>query len=276
MVLRCRRTSRPSGRRLAAPDGTLARAPAGLPLLEAIDVSFAYGRTPVLDHVDLRVSPGEFVALVGPNGSGKSTLVKLLLGALTPTEGDVRLFGVSPLRVHDRWRLGYVPQRPVLGSEVPATVEEIVATGRLAKRGWWRPIRKEDRGVSRHALESVGLEEFAHKPVNELSGGQQQRAFIARAFASEPQLLVLDEPIAGVDAESQRRFRDSLVHLMQHHGAGVLLVSHELSAVANDLDRVVVLKGTVLFDGPPSKLVDEGVSLGVHSEDLPLWLEGLR
>jgi zinc transport system ATP-binding protein len=261
---------------LVAPDPTAPRAHAGVPLLEASGVSFAYGRTPVLGHIDLRVSPGEFVALVGPNGSGKSTLVKLLLGSLTPTEGEVRLFGVSPQRVQDRWRLGYVPQRPVLGSEVPATVEEIVATGRLAKRGWWRPLRTEDREAARHALESVGLAEFAQKPVNELSGGQQQRAFIARAFASDPQLLVLDEPIAGVDSESQRRFRDSLVHLMQDHGAGVLLVSHELSAVANDLDRVVVLKGTVLFDGPPSKLVDEGVSLGVHREDLPLWLEGLR
>ena len=261
---------------MAAPDPTVARAPAGIPLLEASAVSFAYGRTPVLDHVDLRVSPGEFVALVGPNGSGKSTLVKLLLGSLTPTEGEVRLFGVSPLRVQDRWRLGYVPQRPVLGSEVPATVEEIVATGRLAKRGWWRRSAPRTGRPRVTRWSPSGLAEFAQKPVNELSGGQQQRAFIARAFASDPQLLVLDEPIAGVDSESQRRFRDSLVHLMQDHGAGVLLVSHELSAVANDLDRVVVLKGTVLFDGPPSKLVDEGVSLGVHREDLPLWLEGLR
>jgi zinc transport system ATP-binding protein len=261
---------------LVAPDRVVTAAPADVPLLQASGVSFAYGRTPVLDHVDLRVSSGEFVALVGPNGSGKSTLVKLLLGSLSPSEGDVRLFGEPPRDVQDRWRLGYVPQRPVLGSEVPATVEEIVATGRLARRGWWRPLRKEDRQAAQHALESVGLAEFAQKPVNELSGGQQQRAFIARAFASEPQLLVLDEPIAGVDAESQRRFRDSLVHLMRDHGAGVLLVSHELSAVANDLDRVVVLKGTVLFDGAPSTLTAEGVSLGIHREDLPLWLEGLR
>ena len=246
------------------------------PLLEATGVSFSYGQAPVLEHVDLRVVPGEFVALVGPNGSGKSTLLRLLLGSLTPSVGEVRLFGAPPGDVKDRWRLGYVPQRPILGSEVPATVEEIVATGRLARRGWWRPTRKEDRDAARHALESVGLAEFAERPVNELSGGQQQRAFIARAFASDPELLVLDEPIAGIDAESQRRFRDSLVLLMHDHGAGVLLVSHELSAVAGDLDRVVVLKGTVLFDGPPSRLTDEGVSLGVHREDLPLWLEGLH
>jgi zinc transport system ATP-binding protein len=254
----------------------MAPAPGGQPLLEASGVSFAYGRDPVLWDVNLRVRPGEFVALVGPNGSGKSTLLKLLLGSLAPSDGDVRLFGELPRRMRARWRLGYVPQRPVLGSEVPATVEEIVATGRLTRRGWWRPLRGDDRRAARHALESVGLAEFAERPVHELSGGQQQRAFIARAFASEPDLLVLDEPIAGVDAGSQRRFRESLVHLVEDHGAGVLLVSHELSAVAQDLDRVVVLKGTVLFDGPPSQLTAEGVSLGVHREDLPLWLEGLR
>jgi zinc transport system ATP-binding protein len=260
---------------LAVPE-VLAPTAAEPPLLEARGVSFAYGRDLVLHDLDLSVRPGEFVALVGPNGSGKSTLLKLLLGSLVPSAGEVRLFGESPRRVGARWRLGYVPQRPVLGSEVPATVEEIVATGRLARRGWWRPLRKEDRDAAHHALESVGLAEFAGRPLNELSGGQQQRAFIARAFASEPKLLVLDEPIAGVDAESQRRFRDSIVHLVEDHGAGVLLVSHELSAVAQDLDRVVVLKGTVLFDGPPSQLTAEGVSLGVHREDLPLWLEGLR
>jgi zinc transport system ATP-binding protein len=159
---------------------------------------------------------------------------------------------------------------------VPATVEEIVAAGRLARRGWWRPLRREDREEVRHALGAVGLGDLARRPLNELSGGQQQRAFIARAFASEPQLLLLDEPIAGVDAESQRRFRDSLTHLIEQHGAGVLLVSHELSAVASELDRVVVLKRRVVFDGSPSELAASGVSLGVHQEDLPLWLEGLR
>lgn len=239
-------------------------------------MSFRYGRAPVIEDVGLTVRAGEFVALVGPNGSGKSTLLKVLLGSLQPSGGRVRLFGEPPSGLTERARIGYVPQRPVLDSEVPATVEEIVAAGRLARRGWWRPLRRDDRREVHHALESVGLEELARVPLNELSGGQQQRAFIARAFASEPDLLLLDEPIAGIDAESQRRFRDSLTHLIDEHGAGVLLVSHELSAVAPELDRVVVLKRRVLFDGPPSELAASGVSLGIHQEDLPLWLEGLR
>jgi zinc transport system ATP-binding protein len=253
--------------------------PAGLPdapLIEAEGVTFAYGRTPVLEGVDLSIRPGEFVALVGPNGSGKSTLLRVLLGSLPAAAGRVRLFGEAPAHVRDRGRLGYVPQRPVLASEVPATVAEIVESGRLSRRGWWRPLGAPDRDAVVHALTSVGLDGLADRPVNQLSGGQQQRAFIARAFASEPDLLVLDEPIAGVDSESQRRFRDALVHLVEEHGGAVLLVSHELSAVAPDLDRVIVLKRRVLFDGPPTRLTEEGVSLGVHRDDLPLWLEGLR
>jgi len=245
-------------------------------LVEAEHVSFSYGDGPVLDDVSIAVGPGEFVALVGPNGSGKTTLLKVILGLLRPTSGRVRIFGQAPDRFSERWRLGYVPQRPELTSEIPATVEEVVAAGRLPRRGWWRRMGPADREITRHAMDSVALGAMRSRPVNELSGGQQQRTFIARAFASEPDLLVLDEPIAGIDRESQDRFRESLAHLIAEHGAGVLLVSHELSAVARDLDRVIVLKQHVLFDGPPSELMATGVSLGVHREDLPLWLEGLR
>jgi zinc transport system ATP-binding protein len=260
----------------SVPHSTVPDAILGEPLIEARGLAYAYGATPVIDGVDLTVGRGEFVALVGPNGSGKSTLLRVLLGALRPSRGSVRLLGRPSSEVVDRWRIGYVPQRPTLAPDVPATVREIVMTGRLARRGWWRPLRSTDVDAVGHALESVGLDDLADHPITQLSGGQQQRVFIARAFASEPELLVLDEPIAGIDAESQRRFRDSLVHLIGEHGAGVLLVSHELSAVADVIDRVVVLKRRVLFDGPPARLVDEGVSLGIHQEDLPLWLEGLR
>jgi zinc transport system ATP-binding protein len=244
-------------------------------LLEARGVRFGYDREPVLEDVSLDVSAGEFVALVGPNGSGKSTLLRILLGSLKPERGSVRIFGSDPDHLVERGRLGYVPQRPTIASEVPATVQEIVTSGRLSRRGWWRPLRREDREAVDHAIRSVGLEQLATRPVNTLSGGQQQRAFIARAFASEPDLLVLDEPVAGVDSESQRRFSDSLTHLIDEHAAGVLLVSHELSAVAGIVDRVIVLKRRVLFDGTPSELMREGVSLGIHRDDLPLWLEGL-
>jgi zinc transport system ATP-binding protein len=115
---------------------------------------------------------------------------------------------------------------------------------------------------------------MASQPVSELSIGQQQRAWIARSFVSGPDLLVLDEPIAGVDLASQRQFRDSLVNLINHSGAAVLLVSHELGAVAEELDRILVLRhGKIGFDGTPAELIASGVSLGIHRDDLPLWLE---
>lgn len=248
----------------------------GAVVLKARGVSFAYGADLVLEDVDLDLRAGEFVALVGPNASGKSTLLKVLLGSLVARSGTVELFGRPPGDARERGRVGYVPQRPSLLSEVPATVEEIVASGRLRAGAWWRGPSREDRDAVHHAIGSVGLGSSIDRPLHELSIGQQQRAFIARAFASEPSLLVLDEPIAGVDAESQRRFRDSLVHLLRQHGAGVLLVSHELAAVADVIDRVVVLKRRVVFDGSPAELAARGVSLGVHREDLPLWLEDLR
>lgn len=247
------------------------------PLLEASGVSFAYGADAVLDGIDLTIRPGEFVALVGPNGSGKSTLLRVLLGLLPPGRGQVALFGSRPERLRERWRLGYVPQRPALARDLPATVAEVVAAGRLARTGWWRRLGQEDREEIDHAMESVQLLELRDRRVSELSGGQQQRAFIAKAFASQPELLILDEPVAGVDVDSQRRFRDALVHFVREHQAAVLLVSHELGAVADVLDRVVVLRhGLVFFDGPPADLAATGVSLGVHHEDLPLWLEGLE
>jgi ABC-type Mn2+/Zn2+ transport system ATPase subunit len=239
-------------------------------------IGFAYGSEPVLTDVRLHVGAGEFVALVGPNGSGKSTLVRILVGLLTPGSGTVRIFGESPRKLSDRARLGYVPQRPQIAGALPATVTEIVAAGRLARRGWWRRPRRVDHVAIDAAIDAVALGDLRRRPIGELSGGQQQRVLIAKALAAEPELLVLDEPIAGVDAESQRLFRDALVHVVRDRGGAVVLVSHELGAVADDLDRVVVLKRTVQFDGPPSELAATGVSLGIHQEDLPLWLETLR
>jgi zinc transport system ATP-binding protein len=246
------------------------------PVLAAHGVSFSYGGEPVLESVDLTVAAGEFVALVGPNGSGKSTLLRLLLGLLVPAEGTVEILGHRPSDRYERWRVGYVPQRRVLDLDVPVTVAEVVTSGRTARRGWWRMPGRADRAAVDHALEAVALADLARRPVNLLSGGQQQRVLIARALAAEPSVLVLDEPIAGVDVESQRLFRDSLVHLVEHHDSAVLLVSHELGAVASDLDRVVVLKRRILFDGPPDELAATGVHLGIHADDLPRWLEELR
>lgn len=231
---------------------------------------------PVLEGVSFSIQAGEFVALVGPNGSGKSTLLRLCLGLLTPASGSVSLFGTPAGDRANAGRLGYVAQRQALPKDFPATVEEVVAAGRLSRRGLRARMRADDRVEIRHALESVSLLEFRDRRIGELSGGQQQRALIAKAFAGQPDLLILDEPVAGVDVDSQAEFASALTHLQREHGAAVLLVSHELGAVAHALDRVIVLKRRVLFDGAPEGLTSRGVHLGIHGEDLPLWLEGLR
>ncbi|MGH9119177.1 MAG: metal ABC transporter ATP-binding protein [Acidimicrobiales bacterium] len=245
-------------------------------VIEADDVGYSYRDHAVLDGVSFRIAPGEFVALAGPNGSGKTTLLRLLLGLDTAARGRVRLLGSAPDELDDRWRVGYVPQRVVLPEALPATVAEVVAAGRLARRGWWRRPDRADRAAVDHAIESVALTNRRATRVHQLSGGQQQRVLIAKALVSEPEVLVLDEPVAGVDLASQKLFREALVHLVTNHGAAVLLVSHELGAVAGDLDRVLVLRhGRITFDGDPTALAATGVSLGIHDHDLPLWLEGL-
>jgi zinc transport system ATP-binding protein len=239
-------------------------------------VSFAYRDQQVLDCVSFDIASGEFVAMAGANGSGKSTLIRVMLGLLPAAQGQVTLFGQAPRQLRDRWRIGYVPQRPVAAELLPATVRDVVAAGRLARRGWFRRLAAADRAAVDDALADVGLTEMGRRPLGQLSGGQQQRAYIAKALVSEPELLVLDEPTAGVDADSQRAFRNTLVELARVRGAAVLLVSHELGAVADDLDRLLLLRrGKIAFDGPPGDLVASGVSLGVHPTDLPVWLEGL-
>jgi len=245
-------------------------------LLAARHLSFTYGNGLVLTDVSFEVHAGEFVALVGPNGSGKSTLLRVLLGTLQATEGEAELLGQHPAQAQQRWRVGYVPQRARMQPDLPATVREVVGAGRLPRRGWWRRGGARDRTAVNEAIASVGLTDMAARRVRELSGGQQQRVLIAKALAGEPDVLILDEPVAGVDAESQRQFREVLVRAVRDHGAAVLLVSHELSAVADELDRVIVLKGRVMFDGTPAELRERGVSLGVHPDDLPFWLEALR
>src|SRR2546430_1036700 len=196
------------------------------PVLSAEGVSFAFGAHRVLEDVELEVSPGEFTALVGPNGAGKSTLLRIVLGLLAPEAGRVEIFGAAPRRRADRRRLGYVPQRPRPAPDLPATVEEVVAAGRLAKQGWWRRARPADRAAVGHALESVALEELRTQRVVELSGGQQQRVLIAKALASEPELLILDEPIAGVGASAPL--------------IGTFLVQKRLSLLGDGIGHVAV------------------------------------
>ena len=218
-------------------------------------VSFAYGHgTPVLRDVDLRMEPGEFVAVAGPNGGGKTTLVRLVLGLERPLAGRALLFGEPAHAFSRRRTLGYLAQRSKLGTDAPATVREVVAAGRLAGGGLLGPLRNRDRAIIDESIARVGLAERANSTLHTLSGGLQQRAFIAKALAAEPSLLVLDEPTAGVDVEAQEALAALLARLHQELGTTILYVSHEFGAVERYVERLVLVRGTIVFDGPPRDL----------------------
>jgi zinc transport system ATP-binding protein len=200
----------------------------------------SYAGRPVLRDVSLEVAAGEVVAILGANGSGKSTLVRSLVSLVPVSGGTIELFGVPQRRFRQWARIGYVPQRMGAGSGVPATVGEIVTSGRLARRGLFRPARAADRTAVVAALRDVGLADRINDPVATLSGGQQQRTLIARALAGEPDLLILDEPTAGVDAQSQAAFATKLTRF-QAAGGTILLVAHELGPLEPLIDRCVVV-----------------------------------
>jgi zinc transport system ATP-binding protein len=224
------------------------------PVLEVVEARVDLGARPVLGRVSLAVHRGEVVALLGANGSGKSTLVRTIVGLVPVTSGSVRLFGVPLRRFRDWHRLGFVPQRMAAASGVPATVAEVVATGRLAhRRSWLRRTSAIDRAVVTQALETVGMADRMHDSVARLSGGQQQRVLIARALAAEPEVLILDEPMAGVDLPIQQAFADALRALIAR-GTTILLVAHELGALEPLITRAVVLRhGVVVHDGDPPR-----------------------
>jgi zinc transport system ATP-binding protein len=229
------------------------------------DGAVAIDGRPILRGIDLTVRTGDFLALMGANGSGKSTLVRALTGLLPLTTGTLELFG-TPISDFDQWpRLGYVPQRAGAGSGVPASVWEIVAAGRLGHRRLFRPLSRVDRAAIDDALEVVGLAHRSRDSIGRLSGGQQQRVLIARALAGAPEMLLLDEPTAGVDLVNQRALAATLAELGSR-GSTVVLVAHELGPLAPLVSRAVLMRdGRIVRDGTP--LADHGLTPGHHHHE---------
>jgi zinc transport system ATP-binding protein len=218
-------------------------------VLKASGLRVRLGGATILHDVDLTVTDGEVVGLLGANGSGKSTLIRALVGVVPAERGTVEILG-SPLGRQAPWdRVGYVPQRVTVSTGVPATAEEVVVSGLLHGRRLVPPRHARRRAAE--ALELVGLDQLGHRPCQELSGGQQQRVLIARALVRKPDLLLLDEPVAGVDLPSQQAFADALRDLAAA-GTTVVVVLHELGALAPLVRRSVVLRhGRVVHDGAP-------------------------
>ncbi|MDX2523821.1 metal ABC transporter ATP-binding protein [Streptomyces europaeiscabiei] len=241
------------------------------PVISLRGVRAELGSRTVLRGIDLTVHRGEVVALLGANGSGKSTAVRTVIGQVPLSDGEIELFGTPRRRFRDWRRLGYVPQRTTAAGGVPATVTEIVASGRLS-RTRLGILRRADHEAIRRALDMVGMADRAKDSVNALSGGQHQRVLIARALASEPELLIMDEPMAGVDLASQEVLAATLREQVAK-GTTVLLVLHELGPLEPLIDRAVVLRdGCVTHDGPPPKAVGQHALPGhdhVHPHAAP-------
>lgn len=225
----------------------------GVPETEVVGFDgceIGYEGVAVLHDLNLSITAGEVVGVLGANGSGKSTMIRGLLGLTPLIAGDIRLFGTPRQQFGDWGRIGYVPQRQTVAGGIPSTVAEIVGSGRLSKVRPWRRFGAEDRAAVTAAIDAVGLAGSERANITELSGGQQRRVLIARALATGPDLLVLDEPTAGVDHANQEALAEALTTLADR-GTTIILITHELGPVEPLITRAVVLRdGRIVHDGP--------------------------
>ncbi len=220
-------------------------------LFDAADVTVSYGAQDALRNLSFTLKKGEQVAVVGPNGAGKSTLFKLIVGELAPTSGRATLHGSDPA---EHLCVAYVPQRQSVDWNFPVTVEDVVMMGRTAKIGLFRWARQHDRDIVQQSLERVNATHLAKKQIGELSGGQQQRVFIARALAQEAELLLLDEPLAGLDLPSQEQVFEVLDNVTDS-GITAIVATHDLNMAARRFDKILLLNGRLIALGRPEEVL---------------------
>ncbi|RZQ65204.1 metal ABC transporter ATP-binding protein [Amycolatopsis suaedae] len=224
------------------------------PAIQVTGVTVHYGEVLALDSVSLALEAGRVCGLVGMNGSGKSTLFKTITGMIRPDHGTVRIRGGSPARARRAGVLGYVPQSEAVDWAFPLSVRDVVMTGRYGHLGFTRRPRRADHEAVDHALERVELTELAGRQIGALSGGQRKRAFVARGIAQEADILLLDEPFAGVDKRSEATIT-RLLRELAGAGAAVLISTHDLHALPGLADEAVLLMRTVLAHGTPDDVL---------------------
>jgi len=238
------------------------------PYVEIEDVEFDYGAARVLERINLRVEPGDFLGIIGPNGGGKTTLLRLMLGLLVPTRGAIRLFGHPPSAFRQWGRLGYVPQRATLDPSLPATVHEVVATGLVPALAPFGRIGPAQRTRIADVLGHVGMREHEGVRIGALSTGQQQRVLIARALVSNPELLILDEPTGGVDPEAQTSLYALLQHLNREREVTLILVSHDIAVVATEVTKLACLNRRLVFHGRPGDFLSDAALATLYGADV--------
>jgi manganese/iron transport system ATP-binding protein len=233
--------------------------------LEVRDLWTGYNKEPVLTGVSFRVERGAMVGVIGPNGSGKSTLIKTILGLIKPWRGEISVLGESGQA--QRRKIGYTPQTEAVDWDFPVTVADVALMGRYSGRGIFRRTTAEDRDASMAALQKVSMFELRDRLIGELSGGQRRRVLLARALAHNPELLLLDEPMAGLDATAQHQLLDLFDQLRANDGATVVLSTHDLSCVSSRCDQAACLNRRLVAFGPPSEVLNEkvlGETFGTH------------
>jgi ABC-type Mn2+/Zn2+ transport system ATPase subunit len=222
------------------------------PMIIVRDVTLGYGGVPVLRHVDLDIRSGEFLGIVGPNGSGKTTLIKAILGLLPPFAGTIARAAEHGERLH----FGYVPQRDTVDAIFPISVRQIVAMGRFGRVGLVRRLGQSDWQIVDEALQRVGIADLASRSYGQLSGGQKQRTLIARALASQPDMLVLDEPTNGMDLPSEHALLELISALHRRHRLTVVMITHLLNNVANYADRIAIIADAALEVGEREEMLN--------------------
>lgn len=238
-------------------------------IIELEHISFAYSGEEVLHDISLHLHRGDFLGVIGPNGGGKTTLLKIMLGLLTPSHGTVRLFG-QPLKEFRDWKkIGYVPQKATnFDKSFPATVREVVSMGRYAQRGLVHFLTREDYAAVDQALEQVEMGQYRNRLIGDLSGGQQQRVFIARALASQPEVILLDEPTVGVDVQTQEEFYALLQKLNSDLALTLVLVSHDIDVVAHEATEIASINRTLIYHGPPKEFLKENYFADAYGKGL--------
>jgi len=221
--------------------------------VELTDIALRLEGKPVLEEVNLSLPAGLFLGIIGPNGGGKTTLLKVILGLLRPERGRVEVFGQPPGR--EAGRVGYLPQSPALDREFPISVREMVLLGRLGRRGRWGGLGREDKRIVLDTLSSCGLLNLADRPFGSLSRGQQQRSLLARALVSRPDLLLLDEPTAGIDTPSEAGFYELLAGLKGR--ISIILVSHDIGVISSLVDRIACLNIRLYYHDSPRILPED-------------------
>ncbi len=222
---------------------------------------FSYNSEPVVRDINFSITPGEFAAILGPNGSGKTTLMKLALGLLKPTSGRVLLFGVPADRFTDWHRVGYVPQRTqATESRFPASVREVVNFGTYSGFDPLAIFKRRRSDRVDEAMEMAGVQTLADRRVSDLSVGQQQRMLIARSLVSRPDLLVMDEPVAGIDAAGEEQFHSMIRRFNRDLGITIVMVSHDIGAVMREATTVACINRDIVFHGPVHRLDAQALS----------------